>query len=361
MKNLIYYISTLLISTFLFSCEEEFGMEDSTAVLQSIVFEGQSPKIILSQTLDAFPEYPFNITYYDQPFYTYGGHANIEITVSSEGEIYNDFKMVWQEITKNYRSTPSATSHLKYFIDSSFIPEAGKEYKIEINEIPSVYGNPVGLDYLKSSTYIPTKVPIILNQQKDVINYNNQTGVEDSVIYNKVYNLSFNDPSNTNDYYYLTISKVISSDYFLMDTIDMDQIWLENATFNYTNVMLQSLNISHNDIISGLNADPYNKFSLLGTSTFLFNDEDFNGQTKNIQVELFNYGNEIEEIQYLVVELLHISKEYFDYYSTISTQSNSQLDIYSEPTQLYTNIENGIGVFAGASLSSDNIFIEPMP
>ena len=68
-----------------------------------------------------------------------------------------------------------------------------------------------------------------------------------------------------------------------------------------------------------------------------------------------------EGTKYLVAELMHVSKEFYNYYTTLSNQRNSQFDIYSEPTQLYTNIENGLGVFAGASMSTNNLKIIPKP
>ena len=60
-SNKIIYLVTIIISIIFFSCEENFEPEIQKTVLHSLVFEGQSPKIILAQTLDPFPEYAFNI------------------------------------------------------------------------------------------------------------------------------------------------------------------------------------------------------------------------------------------------------------------------------------------------------------
>jgi hypothetical protein len=340
------------------SCEDNIEFKEPKAVLHSLIFEGESPKIILSQTLDPFPEESFNIIYFDQPFSVEEYNANISITITCDDKVYDNFEMESQAINLSPDSRRrTASSEINYFIDKSLIPEAGKEYIIEINEIPSVMPYEIGLNNLRSIAYIPEKIPISIKQETDVINYEFPAYSDEYYEYNNVYTLSFDDPGDSDNYYYLMLSTVSNREDFSMDTVSMDQLRVDQLNYNHSSLTLSPLKLVNTNI-EGLNE--YNdESSYSGLPGFLFNDEIFNGQSKSIRLELFNYNQ--DGTSYVVAELMHISKEYYDYYMTIQKQTSSQNDIFAEPTQLYTNIEGGIGIFAGASLNLNYILMENKP
>ena len=355
-KSHIKYFTFIIILVLIFSCEEKLEFNEPKTVLYGLVIEGQSPKIILCQTLNPFPEDPYNITYFEQPFYIEENNTNINISVTCENKVYNNFEMEFQSIDLNTNSNiTSASTEIIYFTDKSLIPEAGKEYIIEINEIPSIFEDIIGFDNLKSKTYIPEKIPISIEQENDVINYEFETYSGEYYVYNYVYTLSFDDPVDFDNYYYLMISAVRSNEDFSMDTVSMDQLRVQTLSYNTSSLSLETIKFSNSAEINGI--DSYNTESSL--TGFLFTDESFNGQSKSIRLELINYSGLQDETRYLIAELMHISKDYYNYYTTIQKQTLSQNDIFAEPTQLYTNIEGGLGIFAGASLSTSYILTQP--
>ncbi|OFX83582.1 MAG: hypothetical protein A2W99_15220 [Bacteroidetes bacterium GWF2_33_16] len=331
-------------------------MDKSQIVLHGILMEGKSPKIILCESLNTFPEYPFNIKYFSQPFYIYENHKNLEINMYCDSNQYNNFETKSQEVYNDSWTSVNATNYVNYFIDESLISEAGKYYSIEIKELPDEYGNKIGYKDLKAKTYIPTKIPITIEQQKDVINYEELIYNNSDTLYNSVYHISFSDPVSTDDYYYLSFSKVICSTDFIMDTVDMDDLWNRSAgfSFNFNSTILYNLKYGEANI-EGMNFVSDN-----ASAGFLFADESFNGETKIVQVEIIN-RQEINDFGYFVVELMHVSEEYYKYYKSVYTQGYSQYITNAESTQIFTNIENGIGIFAGANMSTSYIKLEPNP
>ena len=91
-----------------------------------------------------------------------------------------------------------------------------------------------------------------------------------------------------------------------------------------------------------------------------FTDDIFNGSTYTIDLLLyeFYFGNIYEEskLESIYISISRISEEYFlyekSYKKYTSTNENS---MFAQPTQVYTNIENGLGVFAGYSSCVDTI------
>jgi hypothetical protein len=58
-------------------------------------------------------------------------------------------------------------------------------------------------------------------------------------------------------------------------------------------------------------------------------------------------------------KLYSLSREYYFYKKSVMQSIDSQLDLFAEPVQVYTNIQNGVGIFAGASVSVDSSIVFP--
>ena len=70
--------------------------------------------------------------------------------------------------------------------------------------------------------------------------------------------------------------------------------------------------------------------------------------------ELFPNGEWIEP--QVMVELQAISPEYYRYLKSVELYRVSESDAFTEPVQIYCNVQNGWGIFG--SLSSQRIFIQ---
>ena len=168
-----------------------------------------------------------------------------------------------------------------------------------------------------------------------------------------IYNIFFDDPKDEKNYYFITFMSVLDSIDFSMNEINMDSLWDDSYD--------QKMTLGYGLSIVGLKDSFDSNFDRNGKCLF-FSDEDFNGETKKIKLELLNnlyydktlYG-------YVIVELFHVNESYYKYYVTQKKQHNGREDIFVEPTQIYSNIEGGIGVFAGASVSMQCLKIAPNP
>jgi hypothetical protein len=88
---------------------------------------------------------------------------------------------------------------------------------------------------------------------------------------------------------------------------------------------------------------------------YVFTDEFIKGSTYNLRFDIQNISNEIDQV---MVELWSISEStYYGWKSSFLYQEAND-DIYAEPVQLYSNVENGLGVISASSVARDTINIK---
>ena len=95
----------------------------------------------------------------------------------------------------------------------------------------------------------------------------------------------------------------------------------------------------------------------------LFNDLVFNGQTKSLQVSIpkffleeeyiYQDGNTVYEsgLKKIRFYLHNISLPYFYFRTSLQAYDQTSGSPFAQPVQVYSNIENGFGIFAGAQVS----------
>ena len=93
-------------------------------------------------------------------------------------------------------------------------------------------------------------------------------------------------------------------------------------------------------------------------SYLVFDDQLFNGQNKtfpiDISKEIAEYGT--DSVIYKI-SLFSIPRDLYLYAKTSQAQLNSGNSPFSEPVMVYNNVNNGYGIFAGMSFSTDSIII----
>jgi len=112
------------------------------------------------------------------------------------------------------------------------------------------------------------------------------------------------------------------------------------------------------------NASVTNLNSKIDYNSISFTDDLFNGNKYTFDILLSNYyftdifGKE-DIVQTIYISLSRISKEYYWYETSYQAYLNaSEGKFFSQPVQVYTNIENGLGIFAGFSTTIDTINIK---
>jgi hypothetical protein len=88
-----------------------------------------------------------------------------------------------------------------------------------------------------------------------------------------------------------------------------------------------------------------NEYEGLVIKDVLFNGKEVTLSFKTPEYDLFQYGA-------LHIVLRTVSPEYYHYKTTASLQHNTSGDPFAQPVNVYSNIPNGYGIFAGFSQST---------
>ncbi len=214
------------------------------------------------------------------------------------------------------------------FRSTKFIPKSGSQYKIEV-KVPSIAT-------ATALTTIPEAVPIKKVDTSRILLTNVQSWQSNIRLDCHVI---FSDPLTAKNFYMLYI--FVSYD-------------------NYDAVIIyEGIAFSDPVIEEKINH---------GSATFgvAFSDRSFNGKQHQISVAL--NGNAIGYPIYgindpmfphhkttIYFRLYSITEDYFKYIQTLNLFYKNYNNPLAEPTQVYSNVEGGYGIFAGAAVSSDSL------
>lgn len=212
------------------------------------------------------------------------------------------------------------------YISDTKKPIAGKTYLLSVTH--------PDYESVSSTTAIPSEI-----QLKSIEVLENVT--IESYTYKKV-RLKFDDPAGKNYYRISFFQTGLGYDWM---TGGEDLTWTEYAFWiNYQDPNANS--------IDG---------TLTGSESILLSDEFFDGKEYAIDVLIDGYYFDYYQTEYdmyFKVKLHHLSQEYYRFAISLQKyQEGSNLDFFTQPVQVYTNIENGLGIFASYQTRSDSILL----
>jgi Domain of unknown function (DUF4249) len=114
------------------------------------------------------------------------------------------------------------------------------------------------------------------------------------------------------------------------------------------------------DIDRTSNNDPTDVNSCIDRE-FLMTDKNFNGNAKTITLFIDSYNlavftNPQNQKKYKpIVEINNISKNYYNYRRSIQTYRDNEDNPFSEPVLVYSNVNNGYGIFSSFTIARDTI------
>ena len=221
----------------------------------------------------------------------------------------------------NYYDNYTVGSLPMYYYKSEHKPTKDATYRIEVDhpDYPSVSAN----------TYIPD----------DIILYDiiiDTTSSEDKI----GFTFRFNDDASKQNYYRL---KLYASCEKENDKADDD--------FERGYVVMMSNDPSFPGNI------PWGGYAFIGNKV-VFSDDLFNGQQKTITLDVdakFKYG----ECDTVIIEFATFSDDTYSYYTSLGDhRDKGELGIFGgEVIPVYSNVENGLGVFI--STNAQEIYIKP--
>lgn len=219
-----------------------------------------------------------------------------------------------------------------YFSNTSKHIQAGKKYDIIVEA-----------DGMKT-VYATTEVPQTITFNATDLKRNKTTSdVNSALIYYDEFNLQFTDNGATNDYYLLTTEVIDTFEYVdefgntIIQVVDP-----YNACLRTTDVQITQ----SSDIDFG------------GSSIFLcdqrvmFTDKFFNGQSIDALIQIRTDKNTTGQLYQPTykVYLSKITESYYHYITTLNLYNQTGNNPFSEPVQVYSNVTNGLGIFAAKTV-----------
>ena len=199
-------------------------------------------------------------------------------------------------------------------------PLANESYTIEVIA--------PGYTTVNATNAIPSAVPIYEIDTVSSTNNNDQTILETTI--------NFQDPPETDNYYMVEV---------LVKGTWIDE-W-EEDTIEFR----EPLEISCND----LNIETINSFNSGGFENTYFyimlKDQNFNGEDYSLTFSVINYA-ELKDMELFgEIRLVNTSEAYFNYLKSFNMYQNTINNPFATPVQVYSNVNNGMGIFAGGTLT----------
>lgn len=213
-----------------------------------------------------------------------------------------------------------------YYRSTTQKPQIGHTYTIEVSH--------TGYETITSTATATSLIPLKSVELEEKV-------FIDGYEYRKI-RIKFDDPSDANFYRINFKQHMKEPDWTTED--ELDSIWTNYPFW----VTYQDAN---NSMESGYSS----------TSSMLISDYYFNGTEHTVDIFVDDYyfqqGHYDEQNAHLVIEFHTVSMEYFYFASSLENYNSSdEFALFaSQPVQIYTNIENGLGVFASYASHVDSI------
>jgi hypothetical protein len=309
MKNYIYI---LLIFLSFSSCEKEIEYEGKT----------EPTKLVVNSIFDNKNNWSLNVL------------KTRDILINNDIELVKDATVEIYDDKTNQLVTNLLFVEDKKVYTSLEKPQSGKTYKLvlkhkDFNNLTAVSNIPDSISFsVKATNKVEengrTKldIPIVIKDKKEYKNY---------------YLLRV----RTDSYY--------QEDNGFDDNSDKKG---EFAGSFYSSFRVKNL-FENQNIIDDEEDDEFS------TDTYIyFEDKYFDGENKEINVLIDFYDPNPTYDYKLVIELASINYELFQYYKTIDLYFENEGSPFSQPVQIFNNINNGLGVFGGQHIVERNIMLK---
>jgi len=308
MKKIILYTWVI---TMCFSCENMETVVDldipeipPVLVMNGILDTDTTIRLLVSHSVGAFSnEIPISIN-------------NAEV-VLYENDIFLDTLNANMDNMMSYyfnNGTFSVDSIQMSYYESSIIPNKNTNYRVEAShqDYPNISAN----------TFIPDDIEIY---DIDIDTTSNEEKIG--------FSFSFIDDFNAENYYRI---KLFSKCYKKWEN-EYGEIEIYPYTRGYQE-------FASNDPSFPSNGIPWDGYTFSG-SQVVFSDALFNGQEKNIRIDIINEGYEYADCDTISFQFSVFSSDTYSYYNSLgSHRERGPLGIFGgEVIPVYSNVENGLG------------------
>ncbi len=257
--------------------------------------------------------------------------STLRVHVSRSSSVMDtaNHKVITDAMVEIYNAENTLITTLDYtkegvYNNVSFYPSQNEVYHLKISAD--------GFESVSSSESIPQPVVIVGVDTVSTTNKEGEPILEVSV--------HFKDPGNIRNFYLIE-----------MVVIGMMPIDIGGDSLNFR----QQERMSSNDP----NIETVNQFIFNGYSNasdyLILSDKNFDGTTYTLNFSIINWHQWSDSQMTGQIRLLSTSEAYFNYRKSYEEYVNTQGNPFANPVQVYSNIENGIGIFAGGTLTTWDI------
>lgn len=158
---------------------------------------------------------------------------------------------------------------------------------------------------------------------------------------------TINDPAEIENFYGLELYNTL---YYFVDNIyDPNTGNMTYDTVYYDEPYRQRMYFSTSDQVLLSEADMAIDETLYYSSSLTFSDALFNGKTQTFRIFIERYY--LDEYSTLELYFKSSSKAHYNYSRTLENYFYTEGDPFAQPVQVFNNIENGRGIWAGFSLN----------
>jgi hypothetical protein len=284
------------------------------------------PGLLLSCQKEVFVDFPdqkpqivINSLFTPDSLFTVRVFGTLPLLDARSHEVLDNATVVIYENEAEVETLPY-NAEKEYYRSNSFKPTAGRVYRVRV----AVPGYP---DATAQSS-VPLAVPIANFVYKDSAGVDENGSFINSVTY------TFEDPAQENNFY------------AMQGTFDFIQVRPNFGTAKFDTIRGFSSLYLYSD-------QPTVKTSAYAGGLAMVDDQLFDGQTQSIALSFYPgwYDPRRNSKRTFRFYLKTASSEYFRYFQKLQGHlTNQNFDIFAgEAVIMYTNVENGYGVFAGYS------------
>lgn len=296
--KLVQNLSIILFLSLLASCEKEIPLDEDQI----------KPRIVVNSVFAANDTVKIHLSESRNILYNNGG--TLPNITDATAKLFDG--------SNNELGTFTHDMEGNYYLASS-LPQAGNSYQLTVSH--------PNFDNITSTSTTPSIVNII--------------AIDTSRIGDQLYiDIQIDDNPNQTNYY--SLSARTHSSY----TWETEPGVFETETYAYDSwICSKDINVEGTASETGE----------ICSQELLFSDKSFNGTSYTFRMS--DYYDESRD--YLIISLRSMSADLFKYRVTYNNYQENSGNPFGEPVQVYSNIENGFGIFSGYSEFQDSIIFTP--
>lgn len=208
-----------------------------------------------------------------------------------------------------------------YYSTADLTPEVGKQYVVTASLD--------GFEPVTAKSSIPSPRPFTELSISDIV----IEQIDNRINYQYTINLDFEDIDDQEDFYHLKLYQQI----YTHPINGGDDEYVSYIQFPFSD------DNDANDILANVSGG------------LLLEDDPLNGNYSfRVQHDI---NPTLESLGKVFIELRTVSRDYYQFFSSVTRQQNSPSGILTEPVFIYNNVDGGHGIFAGYSSVLDSLSV----